>query len=191
MMIQYHRVHIICLALVILLGACKTKSKPKPSAIVVKMSYTSKEINSHGGRIILQNTDTDTYHTGSSRGESSYILLEGIPSGTYKVRELVVFYANYGLTLADTTWFNRIEIQDSKIYYLGNYQTKLMEPEAKFVHSLSAIKGMEKETIVQELSKRNNNNWFNVEIARDQTLFKNNTTLIERSTNNQPIGASL
>ena len=184
MMIQYHRVRIICLALVILLGACKAKSKNKTSAIAINMSYTSKEINSHGGRIILQNTDTDTYYTGSSRGESSYILLEGIPSGTYKVRELVVFYANYGLTLADTTWFNLIEIQGSKIYYLGNYQTKLMEPEANFVHSLSAIEGMEKETIVQELSKRNNNNWINVEIARDQTIFKNGNTIIPRSKKN-------
>lgn len=184
MILQFHRTHIICLALVILLGACKTKSKNKTSAIAIKMSYTSKEINSHGGRIIIQNTDTDTYYKGSSRGESSYILLEGIPSGNYKVMELTVFYANYGLTLADATWFNNIKIEDPKIYFLGNYKTKLMDPEANFVHSLSAIEGMEKETILQELAKRNNNNWINVEIARDQTIFKNGNTIIPRSKKN-------
>ena len=59
-----------------------------------------------------------------------------------------------------------------------------MEPEANFVHSLSAIEEMEKESIVQELSKRNNNNWINVKIARDQTLFKYSNTIIPRSKKN-------
>jgi len=178
----------VYIALVILLGGCKYKSKDKTSAIVIKMSYNSKEINNHGGRIILQKTDTVTdtvtYYAGSSRGESSYILVEGIPSGTYKVEELTVFYANYGLTLADSTWFNTIKIEDPKIYYLGNYQTKLLEPDTKFEHCISAIEGMEKETILQELDKRNNNIWSKVKIARDQTLFKRNNTIIHRSNKN-------
>ena len=180
-MIQFKKYNIIFLCLTILLGSCNKVNKNKASAIIIKMSYDSKTTNSHGGRVILQNRDTKSYFTGSSRDSSSYILLEGIPCGTYKIKEFTIFYANYGLNLTDATLFNPIKIEDTKIYYLGNYHTKLMEPESKFTHRITSKEEIEKDIILQELAMRKNDTWSNVKIAKDQTLFKNSNTIIYRS----------
>jgi len=175
---------LVFLELTILLGGCKNLNKQNVSAIVIKMSYNSKDTNSHGGSIILQNIDTENYYSGSSRDESAFILLEGIPSGEYKVKQVTISYANFGLNLKDSTWFNTIKIEDPKIYYLGNFHTELMEPEAKFTHSITAIEHSDKDTVLQELDKRKNNDWFDVNINTDQTLFKKSTTIIYRSNKN-------
>ena len=180
-MIRFKIYILVLLGLTILLIGCKNAKKHNVSAIVIKMSYNSKKINSHGGRVILQNTDTETYYTGSSTGDSPFILLEGIPSGEYKVKQLTVFYANYGLNLKDSTWFSSIKIENSNIYFLGNFETKLMEPEAKFIHRITTNGDTEKDIILQELDKRKNNTWSEFKIKTDQTLFKNSTTFIYRS----------
>ena len=142
------------------------------------MNYNSWGFRGFGGSLSVRNIETNkVYQSHTKFGFMPFIIVEDLPIGQYEIIELEIISGGPIILLRDRNLFNIIELNSPKNYYLGNYLTKKIKPVFKLNIAVSAIENDDDEKIREQLLKKSDK-WYDLEIDKEQRLFKSNRTEI-------------
>ena len=143
-------------------------------ALIFNLKFSSFNESGFGGKIKIINTTTGVEFIGKSPTSfNSQITIKNLPSGNYKVIDLVIKTGSGKIGYYDSSTFNQINVEGGKTSYLGMYKTKKTSQLFKLNYELLLDENFDKEKIEKQASKING-----VDSAIDfsQKLLKSDTT---------------
>ena len=149
------------------------------SIVLIKVKYNSYGINCFGGKLKIRNVATNKlYESKSKTGFNSFVMITNVPKGTYAVEELQIISRPNTLIIREKPYFTLLNIDESKIYYLGNYTTKKIPPLLELHFQIAKTKIDEEEKIYKQV-KKDSESWLKFKIDYQQQLFKSDTIQVE------------
>ncbi len=149
------------------------------SALVIKLKYNSYGMTGFGGSLRVRNIKTDeVFESKSKKGFNPFVIIENVPSGNYIVERLDMISGPNVLKLANKSDFNVIKVNESRIYYLGNYEAKKIPPLMKLNFAVMKSEQDSEEKVYKQLKKKSDS-WLKLKIDFGQSLFVKDSTTIE------------
>lgn len=171
------RTGLLVLSILLTLATFSFKSndennKESTSAVILKLRYKSAGMSGYGGMVRLRNTETNNVYEGKSKmGFSPFVVITDIPNGTYVVDVIQVITGYHLLTIGDQSYFQPIQIDSPKVYYLGSYKTKKVAPLSGMHFQVSKEDNDDEKKIYKQLGKEADL-WLKYKITFDYSLFK-------------------
>jgi hypothetical protein len=165
---------------VLLLTYFELSAQQSQATVVVCSKYASFGMFGSGGALTIMNQSTlSTYSSIVKNGFHSFIVIENVPLGRYKVLSFEFITGYSTIIVRDTTLFNHIEISETKVYFIGNYFSKKIPPVFKLNIELKYYNRLDLKGLNRFLKSRVE--FTTSDILRDQKLFKNETIQINLS----------
>ncbi|GAB3175201.1 hypothetical protein [Telluribacter humicola] len=141
--------------------------------IIFNLKFSSFSETGLGGKVKVVNIATGEEHLGKSpNGLNSYIIIEDLPKGIYKVVELLIKTGSGQIHYYDESKFNHLEVTGGETLYLGSYKVKKTSQLLKLNYELFHEKNIDTVKINEQSLKISG---IENDINFTQKLFKYDT----------------